>query len=142
MLKQDHTTYKGYRGPGIRLTEPIAPSVNTHRSELVRSKLYAFHLFDKAHLVMLTEEGLIPRTDGIAMLRALRQMEVEGVEALRLGRIAISHVGRSVSVAAFARPCAQRGGGVLALTTVKGKKDSEEARPGGGKRRRSRRGSC
>lgn len=84
MLKQDHKTYRGFREPGIRMMEPIAPSLNSHRSELVQQKLYAFHLFDKAHLVMLTEENLIPKADGVAMLKALREMEVEGVDAARL----------------------------------------------------------
>lgn len=84
MLKQDHTHYQGFREPGIRMMEPLADSLNSHRSEMVKPKLYAFHLFDKAHLVMLTEEGLIPRSDGVAMLRALRDMEAEGVDAVRL----------------------------------------------------------
>lgn len=84
MRKQDHRQYRGFREPGIRMMEPIADSLDSHRSEPVKPKLYAYHLFDKAHLVMLTEEALIPRADGVAMLRGLREMEVEGVEEARL----------------------------------------------------------
>jgi argininosuccinate lyase len=84
MRKQDHREYRGFREPGIRMMEPLAESLNSHRSETVKPKLYAFHLFDKAHLVMLTEEGLVPRPDGVAMLRALRDMEAEGVDEARL----------------------------------------------------------
>ncbi len=84
MRKQDHAKYRGFREPGIRMMEPLAESLNSHRSELVQPKLYAFHAFDKAHLVMLIEEKLIPRVDGVAMLRALREMEAEGVEKARL----------------------------------------------------------
>jgi argininosuccinate lyase len=35
----------------------------------------AYHTFDKAHLVMLLETGLIPRSAGVAMLLELRRME-------------------------------------------------------------------
>lgn len=45
------------------------------------------HLFDlmmaanKAHVVMLTEQGVLSPADGAALLRALGQVEAEGVEA-------------------------------------------------------------
>src|SRR3989338_6659387 len=41
--------------------------------------LLTVHAFDKAHAVMLVEEGLLPPAAGAAILRALRQMEKEGV---------------------------------------------------------------
>lgn len=84
MLKQDSANYKGFRNPGIRLSEPIVPSLESHRSDLIRDELYGIHAFDKAHLVMLVEEGLIPRADGVACLRQLRVMETEGLEDLRV----------------------------------------------------------
>jgi argininosuccinate lyase len=84
MRQQIHTEYRGFRTPGIRLTEPLLPDVTGHSSEAELPVLYAYHLFDKAHLTMLAEENLIPRQDAIAMLRALRDMEVEGVEKVRL----------------------------------------------------------
>jgi argininosuccinate lyase len=36
---------------------------------------------NKAHVVMLTEQGILSTEDGAALLRALTQVEVEGVEA-------------------------------------------------------------
>jgi argininosuccinate lyase len=39
-----------------------------------------FHIFDKAHVVMLTEERIIPKEVGIKILEALRQMEREGIQ--------------------------------------------------------------
>jgi argininosuccinate lyase len=84
MLKQESSAYRGFRNPGIRLSEPIVPSLESHRSDLIRDELYAIHAFDKAHLVMLVEEGLIPREAGVASLRQLRNMEQEGLEDLRV----------------------------------------------------------
>jgi argininosuccinate lyase len=84
MPKQNSEEYRGFRTTGIRLTEELLPTIVSHRTDKVLAALYAIHAFDKAHLVMLTEEGLIPRQDGIAMLRALRDMEREGVEQVRL----------------------------------------------------------
>ena len=84
MRKQQSKEWRGFRTAGIRLTEEPAPGVESHRSEKVSAKLYAYHRFDKVHLVMLTEEELIPRKDGVAMLCALRDMERTGVEAARM----------------------------------------------------------
>lgn len=84
MPKQKHTEYRGFRTPGIRLTEPLIPNLVEHSSRLELPFLYAYHWFDKAHLVMLAEEGLIPVEDAAKMLRALREMEAEGVEKVRL----------------------------------------------------------
>ncbi|MBI3913532.1 MAG: hypothetical protein HY327_05015, partial [Chloroflexi bacterium] len=84
MRQQKQEEYRGFRTPGIRMTEELTPSLESHRSTKTQTRLYAFHLFDKAHAVMLTEEGLIPRLDGAAILKTLRQMESEGVTAARL----------------------------------------------------------
>ncbi len=84
MRQQKQAEYRGFRTAGIRLTEELMPSLVSHRSDRMQPRLYAIHMFDKAHLVMLTEEGLIPRADGVAMLKTLRQMEADGVEAVRL----------------------------------------------------------
>ena len=84
MPKQKSEEYRGFRTAGIRLTEELLPTIVSHRTDKVLAALYAIHAFDKAHLAMLTEEGLIPRQDGIAMLRALREMEREGIEQVRL----------------------------------------------------------
>ncbi|MGH3279855.1 MAG: argininosuccinate lyase [Trebonia sp.] len=66
------------------MAEEVLPSLEPHRTEKMGATTLAIHEFDKAHLVMLIEEGLIPAEDGIAMLRGLRQMEAEGIEAARL----------------------------------------------------------
>ncbi len=83
MRQQKHEQYRGYRTAGIRMTEEIAPSLLAYRGGRVTWRLYAVHAFDKAHVTMLTEEGLIPREDGIVMLKALREMEAEGVDEVR-----------------------------------------------------------
>ncbi len=84
MLQQHHKQYKGFRQPGIRLSEELLPQVTSHRSDIELPRLYAIHLFDKAHTVMLTERGLISTTHGTAILSALREMEQKGVEQVRL----------------------------------------------------------
>ncbi len=84
MRQQKHEEYRGFRNAGIRMKENLVPSLESHRSDKTLPRLYAYHMFDKAQVVMLTEEKLIPRADGVAMLKALRQMEAEGVDAARL----------------------------------------------------------
>ncbi len=84
MRKQKASEYRGFRTAGIRLSEDVLPDVEEHRSDRVLKTLYAVHAFDKAHLVMLAEEGLIPRQDAAAMLRVLRESEQEGIEQVRL----------------------------------------------------------
>ena len=84
MRKQKSSEYHGFRTAGIRLSEDVLPDVEEHRSDRVLGTLYAVHHFDKAHLVMLAEEGLIPRKDAAAMLRVLRESEREGTEKVRL----------------------------------------------------------
>ena len=84
MRRQVHTEYSEFRTPGIRLMEPLLSSITGHSSEAELPVLYAYHMFDKAHLTMLAEENLIPRQDAVAMLRALRRMEADGVETVRM----------------------------------------------------------
>ncbi len=70
------------------------PDIATsYSSETERRKLYAYHAFDKAHLVMLAEENIIPRRDATLMLASLREMEAEGVEKVRLERGGGMHSG-------------------------------------------------
>ncbi|HZU07018.1 MAG TPA: argininosuccinate lyase [Chloroflexota bacterium] len=83
MRQQPSAEYRGYRTAGIRLAEDLAPELRQGRESAERAALYAFHAFDKAHVAMLTEEGIIPHAVGAAILRAFRDMEQEGVEAVR-----------------------------------------------------------
>ena len=76
--QQASAQYRGYRNAGIRLNEDLLPHLYD-RPEAVDEIIWAIHDFDKAHLVMLVEEKLIPRESGVAMLRALREMEERGV---------------------------------------------------------------
>jgi len=84
--KQQAGEWRGYRTAGIRLSEEYAPELRSVRTDTESARddvLEGYHLFDKAHLVMLAEEHLIPFEDAVAMLRALREMEREGVAETR-----------------------------------------------------------
>jgi len=75
-----------YRKAGARLKEDADPSQIAHKvgtSQRTLPLLHAYHMFDKAHVVMLTEEGLLPKEDGVAILKAFRQMEADGWERIR-----------------------------------------------------------
>jgi argininosuccinate lyase len=82
--QQESRSYRGFRTAGIRLTEELIPSLMDHKTESLGDELPPMHKFDKVHLVMLTETGLIPKADGVAMLRALREMEKQGIEKARI----------------------------------------------------------
>ena len=75
-----------YRAKGIRLLsdatkEQIEQKIG--KPEVIRHLLKYFHLFDKAHLTMLSEEGIISKQDAVKSLIALREMEKVGVEEVR-----------------------------------------------------------
>ncbi|MFI4996032.1 MAG: argininosuccinate lyase [Hyphomicrobiales bacterium] len=75
--------YQGFRGAGIRLTEEPLEHLEFHKSSLLGESVHGIHAFDKAHALMLTERGIIPRQTGRAILSAFRQMEQEGVAKAR-----------------------------------------------------------
>lgn len=83
MLKQPSGEYRGFRTAGIRLREEMLPQLTRLYAGRTQPMLLAIHAFDKAHAVMLVEEGLLSREAGAAILRALRQMEKEGVVETR-----------------------------------------------------------
>ena len=83
MLKQPSRDYRGFRTAGIRLREEMLPQLTRLSAGRTHPMLAAMHAFDKAHAVMLVEEELMPREAGVAILRALRQMEKEGVVETR-----------------------------------------------------------
>lgn len=70
-----------YRGAGGRFTEDPAPEMAAMQDETVPLK--GIHAFDKAHVIMLIEQGLVTKEDGAAMLQAFLAMEAEGSEAVR-----------------------------------------------------------
>ena len=86
-------THKGWATGerGFRLTTEMSPLLYKYYYAPVTGKAMwegfqkfkGFHMFDKAHTVMLTEEGIIPKEVGIKILKALRQMEREGVVKAR-----------------------------------------------------------
>lgn len=83
-----------YRGENVRLTKPVSPlivetcypgpgkEINGRYAEL-RQKLKAFHAFDKAHLVMLYEQGHVTREEARKMFGVFRDIEAEGMEDVR-----------------------------------------------------------
>lgn len=73
-----------HRTKGGRLTGEVLPLVNEVRNSFSRLIICkGWQMDDKAHTVMLTEEGIIPKEAGIKILKALRQMEKEGVEKVK-----------------------------------------------------------
>ncbi len=85
MRKKGKKKYSGFGGAGIRLNEREDPRMRpSHSSEYEVKSLYAYHMFDKAHLLMMAEEKVIPQKDVFRMLSALRAMETRGVEKVRL----------------------------------------------------------
>jgi len=83
MLQQPSKDYRGFRTPGIRLSEEMLPILGKLYSSRTQPMQPALHAFDKAHAVMLVEEGLLARDAGAAILRALREMEKGGVAEVR-----------------------------------------------------------
>jgi argininosuccinate lyase len=83
MLKQPSPQYRGFRAAGVRLREEMLPVLSRLYHGRTRPMLRAVHAFDKAHAVMLTEEGLLRREHGAAILAALREMERKGVVDVR-----------------------------------------------------------
>ncbi len=70
-----------YRGAGARFTEDPAPEMTAMQEDSVPLK--GIHAFDKAHVIMLIEQGLVTKADGVTMLQAFREMDAEGYESVR-----------------------------------------------------------
>jgi predicted aspartyl protease len=83
MLKQPSPEYRGFRRAGIRLSEEMLPELGRLYGSRTRPMQRVMHAFDKAHAVMLVEEGLLRPEHGAAILKALRAMEREDVEETR-----------------------------------------------------------
>ena len=90
-------TYRGhgwfYERCGIgRLMEDGAP-FDTYERRI--PEYYAYHLFDLSHVIMTTEEGIIPREIGAKLLKALKEMENEGIDEARRKAGGIAHSGEA-----------------------------------------------
>ncbi|MFY1634853.1 argininosuccinate lyase [Solwaraspora sp. WMMB335] len=91
--------HQGFRAAGVRLTEEQLPHLRSHRTELLGDSLPAIHAFDKAHAVMLTEQGLLDPAAGRAILGALRGMEEHGVAQARIEAGGGMHSGEQYLIA-------------------------------------------
>lgn len=89
-LRGDDATYSGYRRAGIRLSEPYDAQLAQSTRRFSRYDRFArgLQLFDEAHIVMLAEEGIIPREQAAECLAALREMDRRGVTE---GRAEVNH---------------------------------------------------
>ncbi len=89
-----------YRRTGARLSEdPVDWIVSDGPMEPVEH--HGFHQFDKAHTVMLTEEGLIPADIGAKILRGLREMEDQGYVEVREKSGHQGHAGEAFLIEKF-----------------------------------------
>lgn len=89
-----------YRRTGARLSEePVEWIVSD--GPLDPGEHHGFHQFDKAHTVMLTEEGLIPAEKGAAILRGLREMEERGYVQVREEGGHQGHAGEAFLIAEY-----------------------------------------
>ncbi|TQC45183.1 argininosuccinate lyase [Rhodococcus sp. WS4] len=78
-LQQKSVDYRGYRTAGIRLSEGLwTDRLFTSRNH-ERAPLKSILDFDKAHLVMLVEKGLVEKGDGRKMLAEIRDIEANSV---------------------------------------------------------------
>ncbi|MHB8733191.1 MAG: argininosuccinate lyase [bacterium] len=95
-MAQDGTV-DTFRRRGSRLTEAIDPTLQQVSYpgpwEHMRHGMPAIHAFDKAHCLMLVEEGIIPRAIGRRLLAGLREMEREGMLEARRSVGASNHSG-------------------------------------------------
>lgn len=96
-----------YRAGKIRLSEDVRPELADvclpgpdetvlGQYARMRPQLAAFHAFDKAHILMLAEEGLIPSDDARAMLAVLRDVEEEGEIEQRVATAEHMHSGEAI----------------------------------------------
>ena len=82
-----------YRRSGIgRLLEDVEP-FDVYKPDI--PEFYGYHLFDLVHVVMLSEEGIIPKEIGIQLLKVLKGMEKEGIDKVRRKAGGGSHSGEA-----------------------------------------------
>lgn len=83
--KTGEEVHEVYRKEGVRLEEDMVDELYDYfySPPAVLEILEGIHAFDKAHTVMLVEEGIISKADGVQILNGLREMEERGVIATR-----------------------------------------------------------
>jgi len=90
-------TVDTFRRRGGRLSEALDPTLQRVSYpgpwEHTRHGMPAIHAFDKAHCLMLVEEGIIPRDIGRQLLAGLREMEREDFLEARRSVGASNHSG-------------------------------------------------
>src|ERR1043166_6837532 len=79
MLKQPSSASRGFPTAGIRLPEEMLPALGALYASRTQPMQHIMHAFDKAHCVMLVEQGLMTRDVGVKILPWLRQQEHAGV---------------------------------------------------------------
>src|SRR6516225_1300518 len=87
-----------YRKAGARLTEDaedVQKRTKLGDAEQQMREYQVYHRFDKAHLVMLAEQGFLKPNDAAKMLLALRRMEDLGIEKVRAQTEAGEHSGEA-----------------------------------------------
>jgi argininosuccinate lyase len=86
-----------FRRSGSRLREPLDPDLKREFYpgpwEHMRHEMDAVHAFDKAHCLMLGEEGIIAKDIARQLLRGLREMEGAGMLEARRSVGASHHSG-------------------------------------------------
>ena len=83
-LRGDDRAYTGYRRSGIRLQEPEDPLLKTPAQPAGMAADEAVHWFDRAHLAMLSEQGIVPAAAAARCLRALQELAAEGWDAVQI----------------------------------------------------------
>jgi argininosuccinate lyase len=85
---------KDYRA--LFFTEELLPEIkHAIQSERARPLMAGYHAFDKAHAVMLVEQGLVERSIGTMILGALREMEASDVVEARTAAGGGAHSGEA-----------------------------------------------
>ena len=70
-----------YKRSGIgRLMEDSEP-FDTYKPSI--PQYWGYHLFDIVHVIMLTEEGIIPKEIGIQLRKTFKEMEKDGIDEAR-----------------------------------------------------------
>jgi argininosuccinate lyase len=82
-----------YQRPGIgRLMEDREP-FDTYEPRI--PYYWGYHLFDVVHVIMLTEQEIIPQEIGVQLLKALKEMEHEGIDDARKKAGGVAHSGEA-----------------------------------------------